>query len=149
MTAILLGRILARLRFLPLRFWERESHGGQIWGIRWLRQHYRVDFGQKFAHKQRCVNKGVIMAQNPIFVLPLIWAFLVDSFAEIAHYLQVMLLIDRSTMKIWYRLLDPFFGMDKNQRRAKTRPSKTALKNELNIQNGRTYPHKWETWVPT
>ena len=31
----------------------RKSHGGQIWGIRWLRQYYCVVFSQKFAHKQR------------------------------------------------------------------------------------------------
>ena len=29
----------------------RKSHRGQIWGIRWLQQHYCVVLGQKFAHK--------------------------------------------------------------------------------------------------
>ena len=47
----------------------RKNHGGQIWGIRWLRQRYCVVSGQKFAHKQRCVSGSVIMVQKPIFVL--------------------------------------------------------------------------------
>ena len=46
-TAILLRRVLARLRFLPLQFREQEKvTSGKIWGIRWLRQHCCVVFGQ-------------------------------------------------------------------------------------------------------
>ena len=35
---------------------KSRSH---IWGIWWLRQHYCVVFGQKFAHKQRCVSRAL------------------------------------------------------------------------------------------
>ena len=35
------------------------------------------------------------MVQKPIFVLPQIRAFLADCFAQIAHNLQVIFLIDR------------------------------------------------------
>ena len=101
----------------------RKSHRGQIWGIGWLRQHYCVVFGQKFARKQRCVNRGVIVVQKSISVLPQIRAFLADSFAQIAHNLQVTFLIDSSTLKFRYRFFDPFFQIGKNRRRAKTRPS--------------------------
>ncbi|UYV81481.1 hypothetical protein LAZ67_20001327 [Cordylochernes scorpioides] len=55
------------------------------------------------AHKQRCVNKGVIVVQKPIFVLPQIRAFLAVCFAQIVHNLQVIFLIDRSTL--WQELM--------------------------------------------
>ena len=53
----------------------------------------------------------------------------VSDFAQIAHNLRVIFLIDRSTLKFWYRFFDPFFGIGKNRRWAKTRPSKIAVKN--------------------
>ena len=101
MIAILLRRVLARLRFLSLQFREQEKvTGDQIWGIRWLEQHYCVVYKQKFAHKQRCVSGGVIIVQKPIFVFPQIRAFMADCFAQMAHNLQVIFLSDRSTLKI-------------------------------------------------
>ena len=126
----LLNRNVASFFHGTLQFREQEKvTGGQIWGIRWLRQYYCVIFDQKFAHKQRCVSKGVIMVQKPIFILPQIRAFLADCFAQIARNLQVIFLIDRSTLKIWYKFFDAFFGIGKNLRRAKTRPSKIPVKN--------------------
>ena len=99
--AILLARVLARLRFLSLQFREQEKvTGEQIWGIRWLGRRYCVVFGQKFAHKQQCVSSGVIVAQKPIFVLPQILVLLADYLTQIAHNLQVIFLIDRSTLKM-------------------------------------------------
>ena len=87
--------------FCFFSFGNNKKHRGQIWGIRWLQPHYCVASGQKFAHKQRCVRKGVIMLKMPIFVLPQIAAFLAYCFAQIAYNLQVIFLVDRSTMKIW------------------------------------------------
>ncbi|UYV84486.1 hypothetical protein LAZ67_X002356 [Cordylochernes scorpioides] len=46
---------------------------------------------------------GVIVVQKPIFVLPQIRAFLVDCFAQIAHNLQVIFLIDHSSL--WQELM--------------------------------------------
>ena len=86
-------------------------------------------FWPKFAHKRWCVSRGVVMVQKSIFVLPQIWAFLADCIAQIAQNLQVILLIDSSTVKFLYRTFDPFFGTGKNRRRAKTRPSKIAVTN--------------------
>ena len=74
----------------------KKVTGGQIWKIRWLRQHYCFIFCQKFEHKQQCVDRGVIMVQKPIFVLPQIRAFLADCFGQIAYNLQVILVIDSS-----------------------------------------------------
>ena len=100
----LLNRGVASSFHGPLQFWKQEKvTGGQVWGIRWLRHHYCVVFGQIFAHKQRCVSRGVIMVQKPVFVLPQIRAFLADCFAQIAHNLQVIFLIDRTTL--WQELM--------------------------------------------
>ena len=81
----------------PLQFGEQEKVTGvQICGIRWLRYHKCVVPGQKVAHKQRRVSRGVIVMQKPIFVLSQIRAFLLDCFAQIAFNLWVIFLIDRS-----------------------------------------------------
>ena len=45
----------------------------------------------------------------PIFVLPQIRAFLADCFAQIAHNLQVIFLIDRSTL--WQELMMLFSSL--------------------------------------
>ena len=58
-------------------------------------------FGKKFARKQRCVSRGVIVVQKPIFVLSQIRAFPADCFVQIAHNLQVICLID-----IWHWKFD-------------------------------------------
>ena len=84
--------------FCFFSFEDKKKSQGQILGIRWLRQHYCVVFGEKFAHKQRCVSRGVIMVLKPIFIFPQILAFLANYFAQIAHNLQVIFLIDHFTL---------------------------------------------------
>ena len=57
LIAILLGRVLARLRFLPLQFREQEKvTGKQIWWIRWLRQHYwpKIRIQASMCEHERC-----------------------------------------------------------------------------------------------
>ena len=81
----------------------RKVIRGQIWGMQWLGQHHCVVFWQKFAQKERYVSRGVIIVQKSIFVLSQIRAFLADCFAQIAHNLQVIFLIDRSTL--WQELM--------------------------------------------
>ena len=58
-----------------------------------------VYFLIKNSHTSNDVNRGVIV-QKPIFVLPQIRTFLADCFAKIPHILQVIFLIDCSTLKI-------------------------------------------------
>ena len=82
-----------------LQFREQKRHRGPDLG----KYGGYVVFGQKFAHKQRCVSRGVIMVQNPIFVLAQIRAFLADCLAQFAHNLQVIFLIDRYTL--WQELM--------------------------------------------
>ena len=63
----LLNRSITSSFHGPPQFREQEKViGGQIWGMRWLRQHYCVIFGQKFAHKQLCMSRSVIMVQKSI-----------------------------------------------------------------------------------
>ena len=47
-----LGRVLARLQFLPIQFREQEKAiGSQIWWIRWLRQlTYTDKWGYEYQH---------------------------------------------------------------------------------------------------
>ena len=48
----------------------------------------------------------------------------------------------RAFWKALFTRVDPFVGIDKNQRRVLTCASKSAVKNYLNIQNGRTFRYK-------
>ncbi|KAG8313257.1 hypothetical protein J6590_006818 [Homalodisca vitripennis] len=70
----------------PLQFREQEKiTGGQIWGIRWLRYHKCVVFGQEVAYKQRCVSRGVIVELLKLYNVTKsdIWKQLSDSTKEI------------------------------------------------------------------
>ena len=73
--------------------YKTKSQGARLgeWGLWWYKATFC--FCQKLLDAQGCVGEGIVMEQEPIPTLPLLWTFSSQALMQSFHHIQVKLLI--------------------------------------------------------
>ena len=82
---------------LPFKTCFRSGHKKEVASseVRWIRgwDTITICFSQKLLHAQGCVDGGIVMVQEPIPTLSLLWTFSLQALTQYFQHIQVKLLI--------------------------------------------------------